>query len=100
MPAPLMQHGARRQLERRDAVYYNFINGHQFQFPLSHIYNHDPVYGKTGTAMTPTTATAEGFQNYLYTIAGRGTAFWELYYSDAIFDEEKIRGQRRVPQVV
>ncbi len=39
--------------------------------------------------MTPTTASAEGFQNYLYTIAGRGTAFWELYYSDAIFDEEK-----------
>lgn len=76
-------------LNARDAVYYNFINGHQFQFPLSHIYNHDPVYGKTGTAMTPTTATAEGFQNYLYTMAGRGTAFWELYYSDAIFDEEK-----------
>lgn len=76
-------------LNARDAVYYNFINGHQFQFPLAHIYNHDPVYGKTGTAMTQTTATAEGFQNYLYTIAGRGTAFWELYYSDAIFDEEK-----------
>lgn len=78
-------------LNARDAVYYNFINGHNFQFPLSHIYNHDPVYGKDpeGPNMKPSTATAEGFQNYLYTMAGRGTAFWELYYSDAILDEEK-----------
>ena len=29
--------------------------------------------------MTAETATAEQFQNYLYTIAGRGTAFWEFY---------------------
>ena len=76
-------------LNARDAVYYDFIQNHQFQFPLAHIYNHDPVYGKTGTAMTSTTATAEGFQNYLYSLAGRGTAFWELYYSDAILDAEK-----------
>lgn len=76
-------------LNARDAVYYNFIEGHQFQFPLAHIYNHDPVYGKSGTSMNANTATAEQFQNYLYTIAGRGTAFWELYYSDSIFDTEK-----------
>ena len=76
-------------LNARDAVYYNFIEGHEFQFPLSHIYNHDPVYGKRDSNMKPETATAEGFQNYLYTIAGRGTGFWELYYSDSIFDSEK-----------
>ena len=76
-------------LNARDACYYNFIEEHQFQFPLSHMYNHDPVYGKSGTGMNAKTATAEQFQNYLYTIAGRGTAFWELYYSDSIFDKEK-----------
>ena len=76
-------------LNARDAVYYSFVEKHQFQFPLDHIYNHDPVYGKSGTAMNATTATAEQFQNYLYTIAGRGTAFWELYYSDSILDAEK-----------
>ena len=76
-------------LNARDAVYYSFVEKHQFQFPLDHIYNHDPVYGKSGTAMNATTATAEQFQNYLYSIAGRGTAFWELYYSDSILDEEK-----------
>lgn len=76
-------------LNARDAVYYSFVEKHQFQFPLDHIYNHDPVYGKSGTAMDATTATAEQFQNYLYTMAGRGTAFWELYYSDSIFDAEK-----------
>lgn len=78
-----------RQLDARDAHYYDFINSHQFQFPLAHIYNHDPVYGKAGTGMTPDTATAEQFQNYLYTMAGRGTSFWELYFSDSLFDGEK-----------
>ena len=43
----------------------SYIKDHQFQFPLAHIYNHDPVYGKSGTAMTADTATAEQFQNYL-----------------------------------
>ena len=76
-------------LNARDAVYYSFVEKHQFQFPLNHIYNHDPVYGKSGTSMTAETATAEQFQNYLYTMAGRGTAFWELYYSDSLFDTEK-----------
>ena len=76
-------------LNARDACYYNFFEEHQFQFPLDHMYNHDPVYGKSGTGMNADTATAEGFQNYLYTIAGRGTAFWELYFSDSIFDTEK-----------
>ena len=78
-----------RQMNARDAAYYSYIKDHQFQFPLAHIYNHDPVYGKSGTAMTADTATAEQFQNYLYTIAGRGTAFWELYFSDSILDAEK-----------
>ena len=27
--------------------------------------------------------------NYLFMQGTRGTAFWELYYSDSIFDEEK-----------
>lgn len=86
------QHGSTTHdgnLNARDAVYYSFVEKHQFQFPLAHIYNHDPVYGKSGTAMNATTATAEQFQNYLYSIAGRGTAFWELYYSDSILDAEK-----------
>lgn len=78
-----------RQLDARDGAYYDFIKNHQFQFPLKHLYNHDPVYGKSGTGMSSDTATAEQFQNYLYTMAGRGTAFWELYYSDSILDEEK-----------
>lgn len=78
-----------RQLNARDAHYYNFIKDHQFQFPLAHIYNHDPVYGKAGTGMAANTATAEQFQNYLYTAAGRGTAFWELYFSDELLDDEK-----------
>ena len=78
-----------RQITYRDACYYDFLKNHQFQFPLSNIYNHDPVYGKEGTGMTKNTATDEQFKNYLYMLATRGTAFWELYYSDSIMTDGK-----------
>ncbi|MGN0361026.1 MAG: leucine-rich repeat protein [Hominisplanchenecus sp.] len=78
-----------RQITYRDAAYYDFLKNHEFQFPLSNIYNHDPVYGKEGTGMTKDTATDEQFKNYLYMLATRGTAFWELYYSDSIMTDGK-----------
>lgn len=78
-----------RQLTYREAAYYDFIKNHEFQFPLSNIYNHDPVYGKQDTGMNINTATDEQFQNYLYMQSTRGTAFWELYYSDSIMTPGK-----------
>ena len=78
-----------KQITYRDACYYDFLKNHQFQFPLQNLYNHDPVYGKEGTGMTVNTATDEDFQNYLYMLSTRGTAFWELYYSDSIMTEGK-----------
>ena len=68
-----------KQITYRDACYYDFLKNHQFQFPLQNLYNHDPIYGKEGTGMTVNTATDEDFQNYLYMLSTRGTAFWELY---------------------
>ena len=38
-----------RQMTYRDAVYYDFLKNHEFQFPLKNLYNHDPVYGVEGT---------------------------------------------------
>ena len=78
-----------RQITYRDAMYYDFLKNHQFQFPLSNIYNHDPVYGKQDTGMNINTATDEQFQNYLYMLSTRGTAFWELYFSDSIMTPGK-----------
>ncbi len=78
-----------RQMTYRDACYYDFLKNHEFQFPLSNLYNHDPVYGKEGTGMGLTTASDEQFQNYLYMLSTRGTAFWELYYSDSIMTDGK-----------
>lgn len=78
-----------RQITYRDACYYDFLENHEFQFPLSNIYNHDPVYGKEGTGMNLSTATDEQFKNYLYMLATRGTAFWELYFSDSIMTDGK-----------
>lgn len=78
-----------KQITYRDACYYDFLKNHQFQFPLQNLYNHDPIYGKEGTEMTVNTATDEDFQNYLYMLSTRGTAFWELYYSDSIMTDGK-----------
>lgn len=78
-----------KQITYRDACYYDFLKNHEFQFPLQNVYNHDPIYGKEGTGMTANTATDEDFQNYLYMLSTRGTAFWELYYSDSIMTEGK-----------
>lgn len=76
-------------LTYRDGAYYDFIVNHEFQFPLANIYNHDPIYGKEGTGITANSMNGDQFRNYLFMQGTRGTAFWELYYSDSIFDEEK-----------
>ena len=39
--------------------------------------------------MNLNTATDEDSQNYLYMLSTRGTAFWELYYSDSIMTDGK-----------
>ena len=78
-----------KQITYLDACYSDFLKNHQFQFPLQNLYNHDPIYGKEGTGMTVNTATDEDFQNYLYMLSTRGTAFWELYYSDSIMTDGK-----------
>ena len=80
-----------RQLTYRDAAYYDFIRRHEFQFPLEHLYNHDPIYGKHGTGITADTADEAQFRNYLITQASRGTAFWELYLSASLMSEAKWR---------
>ena len=76
-------------LSYRDACYYEFINTNQYQFPLANVYNHDPIYGKEGTGITKNSMNGEQFRNYLFMQGTRGTAFWELYYSDELFDDEK-----------
>ncbi len=78
-----------KQITYRDAMYYDFLANHEFQFPLANVYNHDPIYGKEGTGMNINTATDEDFKNYLYMLSTRGTAFWELYYSDSIMTPGK-----------
>ncbi len=78
-----------KMLTYRDAMYYDFISEHEFQFPLKAVYNHDPIYGSEGTGLNINSMTDEEFKNYLYIQAGRGTAFWELYYSDSLMTDGK-----------
>lgn len=81
-----------RMMTYRDDRYFDFVYTRELQFPLAHLYNHDPIYGNT--VKSPRTkqtiqATTEEFRNYLYQLAARGTSFWELYFSFHMLDEEK-----------
>lgn len=69
----------------RDQVYYQLYKQNQIQFPLKNIYNHDPIFGVSDGSE----ATTDVFREFLFANAVRGTAFWELYYSPSIMDDEK-----------
>ena len=75
-----------KQLSYRDDRYYDFYNANGLQFPQSHIFNHDPIYGKTD-CMSPNAMSDNEFRAYLYMMATRGTAFWEMLYSYNMMDE-------------
>lgn len=74
-----------RKIYYRDNVYYNLYKNNQIQFPLKNIYNHDPIYGVSDGSE----ATTDVFREFLFDNAMRGTAFWELYYSPSMIDDEK-----------
>lgn len=68
----------------RDQVYYSqFNNQRQIQFPLGHLYNHDPIYASADVSE----ATPGVFREYLFANAMRGAALWEVYFSPAIMDD-------------
>ena len=74
-----------RMLTYRDDVYYDFYNIRQFQFPQMGLYNHDPIYGNTAEV----SMSDEDFRDYLFTMATRGSFFWEYYYSFNMMNETK-----------
>lgn len=74
-------------LSYRDEMYFDFYETRQFQFPQMSLYNHDPIYG----ASAKVKMTDEEFRSYLFTMAARGTSFWELYYSHSLMNEAKWR---------
>jgi hypothetical protein len=75
-------------LSYRDGRYYDFIKTRQFQFPLSHIFNHDPTYGKTN-CVSANAMTKDEFRTYLMMMGMRGTAFWEMLYSYNLLNEDE-----------
>lgn len=74
-----------RMLSYRDEKYCDFYNVRQFQFPQAGLYNHDPIYGNEAKV----SMTDDEFRSYLFTMATRGNAFWELYYSYNMMNENK-----------
>lgn len=78
---------ADKMLTYRDDRYFDFCRTREHQFPLSNLYNHDPIYGNTAKVQM----TDAEFRKYMFMLAARGTAFWELYYSYNLFNDAKWR---------
>ena len=74
-------------LSYRDEMYFDFYETRQFQFPQMSLYNHAPIYG----AEAKVKMSDDDFRSYLFTMAARGTSFWELYYSHSLMNEAKWR---------
>ncbi len=74
-----------KMLTYRDSLYYDFHRVRQYQFPNSNMYNHEPIYAHTANVKM----TDDEYRKYMYMLASRGTAFWELYYSYELFNKEK-----------
>lgn len=74
-------------LSYRDERYYDFYRVRKLCFPASNLYNHDPIYGNEAKI----TLSDDEFREYLFTMAARGTSFWELYYSFNMMNEAKWR---------
>lgn len=58
-------------------MYYNLLKEKNVQFPVNHLYDHDPIYGVSDNS----SAIDETWREYMMANAMRGTAFWELYFS-------------------
>ena len=76
-----------KMLSYRDDRYYDFSKVRGFCFPLSNLYNHDPIYANEAKVEM----NDDEFRSYLFSMAARGTCFWELYYSYNMMEEEKWR---------
>lgn len=74
-------------LSYRDDRYYDFSVVRDYQFPHEYIYNHDPIYGNTAKIKIKD----EEYRQYMFMMATRGNAFWELYYSYNLFNDAKWR---------
>lgn len=75
------------EITYRDARYYDMLCTRALQLPLSHIYNHEPIYGNYAKV----DYTDEEFEKYLYFNACRGQAFNELYISYSKMNKSKWR---------
>lgn len=73
------------ELTYRDGRYYNFLVERGLQFPLSRIYNHEPIYGYEANL----DYTDEEFEKAFFWNACRGSALNELYISEGMMNDKK-----------
>lgn len=91
-----------RCLNYRDGRYRDLFVKRQYQFPASHLYNHEPTYAARNFASEsarkankPITYTDEEFSLYMKCCMMRGSGLAELYFSPEMMTDEKWRAAER-----
>lgn len=74
-----------QMLTGRDKIYQEKVFVEKLQFPLAHLYNHEPIYGHA----VEMNMTGTDFKKYLVGNIFRGTSLWELHLSPDLLDDEK-----------
>lgn len=73
------------EMTYRDARYFNLLCTNSAQFPLMHLYNHEPIYGETAKV----SYSDDEFEKYIFWNASKGNALNELHLSYSMMNEEK-----------
>lgn len=73
------------ELTYRDSIYFDFLCKRALQFPVSNIYNHEPIYGNEAHQ----DYSDEEFEKMIFWNACRGQALNELYISSNMMNEAK-----------
>lgn len=73
------------EITYRDARYFDSLCVRAYQFPLNHIYNHEPIYGHTAKV----NYTDEEFEKYIFWCTVRGQALNELHLSYDMMNDYK-----------
>lgn len=83
---------ADQMITGRDEIYLKKVFQEKLQFPLSHFYNHEPIYGNA----VKTTMSDLEFEKYLIGNVFRGSLLWDMHLSPNLLNQEKGEILRKI----
>lgn len=80
----------------RDHIYLQKVFKEKLQFPLSHLYNHEPIYGNA----VKTPMSDDEFEKYLLGNVFRGSLLWDMHLSPNLLTGRKTEILKKVLEFI